>query len=262
MRIVDLSVAIEAGIASDPPEMLPEIDYLDHSAMMPLFLSTFPGLTAEQVVGGEAWASERVRLTTHNGTHMDAPWHFASTMAGGKPARTIDQLPLEWCIGRGVKLDFRGLPDGHVVTPDEIETELERTGATITPGTIVLVNTAAGSRYGQPDYLHRGVGMGRAATLHLTDLGVKIVGTDAWSWDAPFSHTRARFAAEGDPSIIWEGHKAGLEAEYYQMEKLANLDTLGGEGFTVICLPVKIKAASAGWTRCIAILDESGRSWA
>lgn len=257
MRVVDLSIAIEMGVPSDPPEMLPRIEYLDHQAMLPLFLSTFPGLRAEDVPGGEAWASERVQLTTHSGTHMDAPWHFASTMNGGEPARTIDQLPLEWCIGKGVKLDFRHLPNGHVVTPDEIDRELARTGAVIEPLTIVLVNTAAGLRYGEADYLDTGVGMGRAATLHLTDMGVKIVGTDAWSWDAPFSTTRARFAAGGDPSIIWEGHKAGRDAEYYQMEKLHNLEALGGHGFTVICLPVKIRGASAGWTRCVALVDDA-----
>src|SRR3546814_6144443 len=88
------------------------------------------------------------------------------------------------------------------------------------PFDIVLVNTSAGAAYGSADFLNKGCGMGEEATLFLTGQGVRVVGTDAWSWDAPFSHTARRYAAEGDPKIIWEGHKAGRIRSYYQMEKL------------------------------------------
>src|SRR3546814_18319649 len=91
--------------------------------------------------------------------------------------------------------------------------------------------------------------MGEEATLFLTGQGVRVVGTDAWSWDAPFSHTARRYAAEGDPKIIWEGHKAGRIRSYYQMEKLHGLDQLPDYGFTMICFPVKVARGSAGWTR-------------
>lgn len=255
MRMIDLSIPIEMGVPSDPPELMPKIDYLDHRGSAQHFLSNFPGLTEEQLPAGEGWAGEFVQLSTHSGTHMDAPWHYASTMDGGAPARTIDQIPLEWCFQDGVKLDFRHLPDGYVATPQDIDAELDRTGAVIAPLTIVLVNTAAGARYGEPDYMDRGCGLGRAATLHLLGKGVKIVGTDAWSWDAPFSFTRARFAETGDPSIIWEGHRAGRDAEYYQMEKLHNLEAIGSHGYKIACFPVKIRGASAAWTRCLAIVE-------
>lgn len=256
MRIVDLSIPIETGVPSDPPDLLPQIEYVDHRQSIPTYLSLFPGLSEADLPNGEAWAGERVQLSTHSGTHMDAPWHFGSTMNGGARARTIDEIPLHYCFQPGIKLDFRHLPDGHVATPDDIDAELARSGATIAPLTIVLVNTAAGARYGEADYMERGCGLGRDATLHLLLMGVKVVGTDAWSWDAPFSFTRARYAATGDASLIWEGHKAGLEREYYQMEKLHNLEAIGTHGFTVACFPVKIRAASAGWTRCVAMLDD------
>ena len=107
---------------------------------------------------------------------------------------TIDEIPLEWCLGPGVKLDSRYLPDGHVVSPEELDAELARIGHRLSPGDIVLLNTAAGARYGFDDYLERGCGVGRPGTLHLTRQGVRVVGTDAWRWDAPFSFTRERFA--------------------------------------------------------------------
>ena len=83
----------------------------------------------------------------------------------------------------------------------------------------------------------------------------EVVGTDAWSWDAPFSHTARRWAETGDPSIIWEGHKAGRIRPYYQIEKLTNLASLPSHGFTLSCFPVKIERASAGWIRAVALLD-------
>lgn len=192
-------------------------------------------------------------LTTHNGTHLDAPWHFHPTMNGGERAWTIDEIPLDWCYARGVKLDFRNLPDGHVVSATEVREELERINHELRPLDIVLINTRAGLRYGQDDYLRSGCGMGREATLFLLERGIRVTGTDAWSWDAPFVHTARRYAETRDASIIWEGHKAGREIGYCHIEKLHNLENLPATGFEVICFPVKIERASAGWTRAVAV---------
>jgi kynurenine formamidase len=254
-RIVDLSVALEAGIASDPPGHTPDITYIDHRQSAPDMAAFFPGLAPGDLPGGEGWAIERLNLSTHTGTHLDAPYHFHSTMEGGQRAWTIDEVPLEWCFGRGVKLDFRHLPDGHVVRAAEVAAELARVDVTLQPFDIVLVNTAAGARYGQPDYVARGCGMGREATLYLTERGVRVCGTDAWSWDAPFVHTARRYAETKDASLIWEGHRAGMERTYCHIEKLANLDQLPATGFQVACFPFKIKAASAGFTRAVAIFE-------
>jgi kynurenine formamidase len=155
-----------------------------------------------------------------------------------------------------VKLDFRHLPDGYVATAADVEAELSRIGHKLQPFDIVVVNTRAGSRYGEADYVSAGCGMGREATLWLTERGVRITGTDAWSWDAPFVHTARKWAETHNPSLIWEGHKAGRERGYCHIEKLANLDQLPPAGFTISCFPFKIRAASAGWTRAIAIIDE------
>jgi kynurenine formamidase len=236
--------------------MLPKIDYLDHKQTASQVTAFFPGLTTDQLPNGEGWAIEQLTISTHNGTHLDAPYHFASTMDGGKRAITIDEVPLEWCFNPGVKLDFRHFDDGYLVTPDDVEAELARIGHELKPLDIVLVNTSAAAAYGAPDYLAKGCGMGRDATIYLLERGVRVTGTDAWSWDAPFVHTAKRFAETHDPSIIWEGHRAGMEIGYCHIEKLANLDQLPGDGFTVACFPFKIKAASAGFTRAVAIFEE------
>ena len=255
-RIIDISVPLQSDIASDPPGTEPKIAYIDHTQSAMQVCSFFPGLSPADLPDGEGWAVERVDISTHNGTHLDAPWHFASTMDKGKRAITIDEVPLEWCFQPGVKLDFRHFPDGYVATAGDVEAELKRIGHELKPLDIVVVNTSAGMRYGEPDYVPTGCGMGREATLYLTSQGVKITGTDAWSWDAPFVHTARKFAETKNAQLIWEGHKSGREIGYCHIEKLHNLEVLPAHGFMVACFPVKIKAASAGWTRAVAILEE------
>jgi kynurenine formamidase len=254
-KFIDVSVPLHNGVRADPPGLEPKLEYLDHKQGAAEASAMFPGLTPDKLPDGEAWAVEKVVMSTHNGTHLDAPWHFASTMDGGKPAATIDEIPLDWCFRPGVKLDFRAMPDGYVCTAQDVENELKRIGYELAPLDIVLVNTAAGAAYGQDDYISRGCGMGRHATLYLLERGVRVTGTDAWSWDAPFGHTKRRIAKTGDFSLFWEGHKAGRDIGYCHLEKLGNLEALPAFGFTVACFPVKVERASAGWTRAVAIFD-------
>ena len=254
-RIIDLSQHLENDVQSDPPGFGPQIAYSQHLETVGQLASFFPGLQPGDLPDGEAWAIERVALTTHNGTHLDAPYHFASTMDAGLRALTIDEIDLECCLQPGVKLDFSHFPDGYVATAADVEAELNRIGHVLQPLEIVVVNTRAGERAGQDDYIHCGCGMGREATLYLLERGVRVTGTDGWSWDAPFSHTREKYLATKDPSLIWEGHKAGRDIGYCHLEKLHGLEQLPPHGFTISCFPVKIRGASAGWTRAVAILD-------
>jgi kynurenine formamidase len=255
MKIVDLSICIENDILSDPLPFKPNIDYLDHRQSFPRLAQFFPGLKPSDMPDGEAWATEKVQLSTHNGTHLDAPWHFASTMDGGSPSITIDQVPLEWCFQPAVKLDFTELPNGHVVTAKQVEEELQRISHVLSPLEIVVINTRAGKRYGHDDYVNSGCGMGYEATMYLLERGVRLTGTDAWSWDAPFQYTSEKYASTGAAELIWEGHKAGRDIGYCHLEKLHNLEVLPPTGFRIACFPTKIKAASAGWTRAVAIFE-------
>ena len=256
MKFIDLSRPLENTDFADPPGLGPKIDYFAHNDTAEQILAFFPGVTRDGLPGREGWAVERVTLSTHNGTHLDAPYHYHSTMDGGQRAITIDEVPLEGCYSRGVKLDFRHFGNGYVATAADVEAELARISHELKPLDIVLVNTAAGARYGQPDYVATGCGMGREATLYLTERGVRVTGTDAWSWDAPFIYTAKKVAETGDPSLIWEGHRAGMVRGYCHIEKLADLDKLPSTGFEVICFPVKVKGGSAGWCRPVALIRD------
>ena len=255
-KFIDISIFLENDVISDPPIYRPKINYIDHKTSAPDLLGFFPGLNQNELPEGEAWSIEKIELITHNGTHLDAPYHFASTMNKGERAITIDEVPLEWCFQHGVKLDFRHFPDGYVVTAHDVAEELERIGHTLSPLEIVVINTSAGKAYGDDDYVSRGCGMGYEATMYLLERGVRLTGTDGWSWDAPFVYTQEKYAETGDPKLIWEGHKAGRDIGYCHLEKLHNLEVLPPFGFIISCFPFKIRGASAGWTRAVAILQE------
>jgi kynurenine formamidase len=256
-KIIDLSISIETGLPSDPEMMIPKIDYIDHvqgAGQMEMF---FPGLKKEQLPKSLGWAAEFVHLTTHSGTHLDAPFHYHPTMDKGERALTIDEVPLEWCLQDGVVLDFSHKGDGERISTEDVLEKLARIDYRLKPMDIVLVRTGADAFWGKPEYLVKGAGMTRESTLYLLEQGIKVVGIDAWSWDRPLPFQAQEFQESGDAAIIWEAHFAGIEHGYCHMEKLTNLDKIPSpHGFKVACFPIKIKGASAGWTRPVAIIDD------
>ena len=115
MPLVDLS----APICADPPEvphlLRTEIDYEDHAAGAEAIDALF-GVGQELLRDGEGWAVDTfTRLGTHSSTHVDAPWHYNSTI-GGKRAATIDELPLDWFYAPGLVVDATDRDDGEALT--------------------------------------------------------------------------------------------------------------------------------------------------
>jgi kynurenine formamidase len=255
-HFIDLSIGIEHNLPSDPPMMIPKIDYVDHSKGADQMLDFFPGIRKDQLPQSLGWALEFITLTTHSGTHLDAPYHYHPTMDRGKASITIDEVPLEWCFSDGVLLDFRHKSDGERITVADIQKELDRIHYRIKPLDIVLIWTGADAAWGKSEYLIKGAGMERESTLFLAEKGVRIMGIDAWSWDRPLPFLAKEFKEKGNPQVIWEAHFAGIDIGYCHMEKMANFDAIGRpHGFVVCCFPIKIRRASAGWCRPVAIIE-------
>jgi kynurenine formamidase len=133
-QVVDLSAPIAPSPPDAPPPMRVEIEYADHAAGAQQIEAMF-GVPTRLLNRGEGWAIETITsLGTHNSTHVDAPWHYNSVVAG-EPAQTIDQLPLEWFFGPGVCLDFTQKRDGDAVTRAEMERALDAAGHRLQPST-------------------------------------------------------------------------------------------------------------------------------
>lgn len=251
MRLVDLSTLIASSPEGTPPFERTDIAYLTHAggaAQAQAILKVPPSVFRHE----EGWATEEFsKFGTHNSTHVDAPWHYNSEI-GGQRAQTIDELPLDWFYGDGVVLDMRHKADGEAMTLAETQTELERIGYTLKPLDIVLVRTGRDEFYGRPDYIFRGCGVTAEATRWLYEQGVRVMGIDAWGWDAPLDRQAKEALTQQQPGIFWAAHQVDLP--YAQIERLVNLAELPPFGFKVSCFPLKIKGGSAGPTRAVAIL--------
>jgi kynurenine formamidase len=252
-RFVDLSAPIQSSPEELPAPLRTEISYSGHAEGAKQIEELF-GVPPALLRDGEGWAVEEfTRFGTHNSTHVDAPWHYNSTIAG-RPAQTIDQLPLEWFHARGVVLDMTAKEDGDPMTVPEAAAELQRIGHELEPGDVVLVRTGRDEFHAQADYIARGPGVTAEATRWLWERGVRVMGIDAWGWDAPL-HLQAAEAREREqPGIFWAAHQADLP--YCQIERLVGLDQLPPDGFTVSCFPLKIVGASGAPARVVAILPE------
>jgi len=251
-KFIDLSVSISPNIQEPTPAT---IQYFSHSqgakqAAEVLNISPF------DFPEGKAWATEVLTLNTHTGNHVDAPWHYSEYSEGGKPARTIDELPLEWFYGDGVLFDFTDKPDGYEITVDDLTEKLKEMNYTLKPFDIVLIRCDADKRIHESNYAFIHVGVSAEATRWLVKQGIKVVGTDGWGWDTPLDKQVREYKASGKP--LWAAHFVGKEMEYCQIEKLANLDQIPVPfGFQVVCFPIKIEKASAGWARPVAIIEDS-----
>jgi kynurenine formamidase len=191
------------------------------------------------------------RFGTHNSTHVDAPWHYNSTIRGER-AQTIDELPLEWFFSDGVVLDMTAKEDGDAVDVPDVEAELARIGHELKELDIVLVRTGRDAFYTEPDYMIRGPGVTAAATRWLFDRGVRVMGIDAWGWDRPLWMQAQEAIERDEPGIFWEAHQCDLP--YSQIERLINLDRLPPSGFKVACFPLRIVGGSAAPARVVAIV--------
>ena len=210
------------------------------------------GVGPELLRDGEGWAVDTfTRFGTHNSTHLDAPWHYNSTI-GGEPAQTIDELPLDWFFNPGVVLDFHERADGEAIDVDDLEPALAAAGHELKPKDIVLVRTGRDAFLEAPDYMARGPGVSAAATHWLYDRGVRVMGIDAWGWDRPLWMQAEDAKTERRTGIFWAAHQADLA--YSQIERLANLDQLPPTGFTVACFPLRLVGGSAAPARVVAIL--------
>ena len=258
VELVDLSIGLESGAASEP--FPPEIEYRDHETGAERLAAHLREMgfdvEADDFPGGMGLASEDLTLIPHTGTHMDSPWHYGPEV-DGEPSRTIDQVPIRWCAGEAVVLDFTWKEPRSEISAAEVEAQLEALDHEPSPGEMVFLETGADDLWGTAEYLTEFPGMGAEATKYLVERGIRVIGTDAYGFDKPFVEMGRRFDETRDSSELWPAHFAGREVEYCQIEKMANLDALPRRtGIPVTAFPIKIEGGSGGWVRPVAFVGD------
>ncbi|MDR3296534.1 MAG: cyclase family protein [Clostridiales Family XIII bacterium] len=251
MKLIDLSVYLEENPFAEPFPM--SITFTSHTESAKTMAERL-GLKPTDFNDSMSLTHEDFTGQFHCGTHVDAPLHFGPVIEG-KPAKGIDELPLEWFFNDGVRLDVRDVGRGELITKTHIEDALKKTGCKLKPLDIVLIWSDFDKLIYTPEYLSSQPGMSREATEYLLDFGIKVIGVDMYGYDRSF-HKQAEAYKSGESAEMFPGHMVGREREYVHMEKLANFDKLPGPaGYKVACFPVKGKHCTAGQSRIVAFVE-------
>lgn len=272
-KIIDLSLPIEVTNQEFIPPKIKFINHKKGAGLLGLagmisekscletlrnFILYFLGIkrvnyTAFPDKVGLAW--EKVKLETHTGTHLDAPWHFGP-FSESNSSKTIDQIPLEWCYGDGVVLDLRYKLPKATIGVSDLETACKKINYKIKEKDIVLIMTGADKFSKERKYLFEYPAMSKEALVWILDKGIRVIGIDTWGFDGPFRDMIRDYLKNKDEKHLWPAHIEGRQKEYCHIEKLVNLDKIPKpHGFKVACFPINIKGASAGWVRVVAILE-------
>jgi kynurenine formamidase len=262
MKLVDLTRLLDPADQERMPErmrassvnIVPRVEPITPWGEGAQVMCQIFGCEQHDLPGGEGWGDERLRITTHLGTHVDAPLHYGS-QCEGKPARTISDIGLEELFVDAMVLDLRGSKPWEGIPVAALEAAIEKVGVPVPEGGAVLIRTGQ-EAYGVADEAwYAYPGMTREGTLHLSGLGAKVLGTDALGWDRPFAAMRRAFRETGDAGQIWDGHFAGRDREVFIIQQLSNLASLPTHGFKVGFFPLRLAGCSAAPARVVAFLE-------
>lgn len=211
---------------------------------------------AEDMPAGYYYASNRLEMPEHGGTHIDAPIHFA------RGRQALDELPLERLVGTGVRIDVstqcaRGR-DYHITIKD-LE-QWETAHGHIPDRAIVLLDTGFAQFWpSRQNYLGTELrGAEGVKALHFPGLH-----PDAAAWLVRERQVKAvgidTASIDYGQSTKFETHVALLSHNVPIFENLADLSSLPNRGFDVIALPMKIAGGTGGPLRIIAVVSPSSR---
>lgn len=251
IKFIDLSHLVD-NVQGEPDQVV--IEELTHEEGARVLGSGF-GISAQDFPNGYAINNEKVTLTTHAGTHLDAPYHFGPVCMG-QQSKKIKDIPLDWCFGRGVLFNLSEIETDQAITADEIKEYMLIHDVTLSENNIVLIYTGADKYWGTKEYFTNFRGMSPEATNFLLDYGIKVIGIDSFGFDPPFNKMLTKYNEKKDQNELWPAHLLGREREYCHIERVANLiDLLENPSFYISCFPIKINTG-ASWVRLVAIITE------
>lgn len=211
MNIIDLSLEIEHGSPTFP-------------------LDPKTGVLVHHTIKSMKYNITQLILSTHLGTHLDAPFHFFDE------GRTVDRLDLEKCIGPARVVRLEGIEPGSSIMADHFRGS-ERAFAA---GARVILNTGWHKYFPRDTYFAEMPGITLECARWIADRGIATLALDL----------------PGVNPTEWEEvHKIFLGREIVIVEGLTNLDAIRGEEVFFIALPLKIKGRDGSPVRAVAIED-------
>lgn len=197
-------------------------------------LPVFPGSPAPRFIPWErisddGYNLELLLLSSHSGTHLDAPRHFLDGSGG------IDSIPADRLVTYAVLIRTKG----RTVTKRDV-VAFEAEYGSIPAGRAVVFATGWSRDTGRKDYFAKNPGISVSAAEYIAGKEVSLVGIDSPSIDPGASK---KFPA----------HRVLLGRGIPILENLVNLEELDGPAFILIALPLRLKNATGSPVRAIAL---------
>jgi len=237
-RLIDLSMTVHQDMKLFPRIAKPEM------VMKESWKEFADGIGAGEYGEDHLTAHYSITLSDHAGTHIDSLKHMGDEDTPGP-----EGIPIDYCFGDGVVLDFRHLEFGSAISLDDLKGALDKIGYTLKPRDIVLIQTGASEYNDEDRYLTDHVGMSAEATKYLIDNDCRVTGIDAPTYDPP---VWAMF----ETKKFWLAHKVMQTDPYWHIENLTNLKDLPSHGFKLSVFPVKWAGTTGAPVRAVAILDD------
>jgi arylformamidase len=203
MKLIDVTVPLDASLPTYPGN------------------TPFTLETMKQIARGDSSNVSSLHMSSHSGTHVDAPRHFFDTAPGA------DALPLETMLGRTRVVEIRSRGIGAE----------ELAGVDLSGETRVLFKTSNSALWGSPDFRRDYVGVTASGAEHLIANGIKLVGVDYLSIEP--------FKAPGAPA-----HRTLLGAGAIVIEGL-DLHEVEPGVYDMLCLPLRVVGADGAPARVL-----------
>ena len=211
-RIIDLTMPLENGLRG---------------------ISIEPART----IAEDGWNATTLHLYSHAGTHMDAPTHFA---VGD---RTIDQIPLDKCMGPAWIVDLMGIEPRAVISVGDLGVAAQH----LRPGDGLLLRTGWSRRYREPAYRDELPRVGLELARWCVEKGVRVLGVEPPS-----------VADVNDIEELTAVHKVLLAGGVIIVESLVNLDQIREDKVTFMAFPLKVAGGDGAPVRALAIEEQEG----
>ena len=213
MKIVDLTLKITSDMITFPGYPMP----------------TFINWSKFDIQG---YISEVMFLSTHTGTHMDAPFHFNPN------GQTIDQVEVDRYICNDAMLIRIQKNANEMITSKDIT---RNSKYEITEKDTVVFSTGWEKQLKQKDnYIRNNPGLSKDAAEYLVEKKVNAIGTDCPSIDIGI-----------ESGLV--AHKTLLSNGILVIENLCNLYKFTNDRFTLLVTPLKLAGASGSPIRAIGI---------
>ena len=202
-------------------------------------IPTFPGSPQPNFINWESiekdgYNLELLFLSTHTGTHIDAPYHF------NKKGQKIDQIMTKRLVTEAVLIKI-GKGPNQAIIKDDIQ-KFEKKYGKIDDGSTVIFHTSWQKNQSKRSYFLKNPGLGVSAAKYLASKKINLVGIDSPNID---------LGKNGKFSV----HRVLAKNGILIVENLANLDKIHSEKFHLIVAPLKLKNASGSPVRAMALVD-------